>query len=64
MGAVGPLSDKNQPVYPLCEAVRDLVVVESSFITVKQRDYFAIYLLYRITSSSLEFSVLNLLGAT
>lgn len=64
VGAVGPLSDKNQPVYPLCETVRNLVVVESSFITVKQRDYFAIYLLYHIISSSLEFSVLNLLGAT
>ena len=44
VGAVGPLSDKNQPVYPLCKAVWNLVVVESSFITVKQKDYFAIYL--------------------
>ena len=34
MGTVGSLSDKNQPVYPLYEAVRSLVVVESSFITV------------------------------
>ena len=61
MGTVGSLSDKNQPVYPLYEAVRNLVVVESSFITVII--YLFIYLLYYL-SSSLEFSVLNLLGPT
>lgn len=46
MGAVGPLSDTNQPVHPLCEAVRNLVVVESSSIIVKQK--VTLFIIYTI----------------
>ena len=62
MGAVGPLLDTNQPVHPLCEAVRNLVVVESSSIIVKQKvTLFIIYTILHVFIITFYHSVVAIM---